>query len=155
MSVTSSEDLDHKVGREQHVDHTQPISSATRPSFDQDLPYRTLSATTNMNEFVVELPEGEIDDVVRLTPRGTQVQYKLVTFAPNDPENPKNWSVAFKWYCTMVVGFTCFTVAFCSSVVTADIGGVVDTFGVSEEVALLTVTLFVMGFGIGKSLFHV
>jgi len=49
----------------------------------------------------------------------------------------------------MIVAFTCFVVAFCSSVVTADIGGVSAEYGVSDEVSLLTVTLFVIGFGLG------
>ena len=52
----------------------------------------------------------------------------------------------------MVVAFTCFVVAFASSVVTADLPGVMEDFGVSREVALVTVTVFVVGFGVGKSL---
>ena len=67
----------------------------------------------------------------------------------DDPENPKNFSRSFKWYCTMVVAFTCFVVAFASSVVTADIEGVSKQFNVSNEITLLTVTLFVIGFGLG------
>jgi hypothetical protein len=50
----------------------------------------------------------------------------------------------------MVVAVTCFVVAFCSSVITADLVGVQETFGVSEEVSLLTITVFVVGFGVGK-----
>jgi hypothetical protein len=42
----------------------------------------------------------------------TQQDYKLVKFAPGDPEDPKNWSKARKWYITMVVAITCFVVAF-------------------------------------------
>jgi len=80
--------------------------------------------------------------------------YKLVTFTPDDPENPKNWSKAYKWYCTMVVAVTCFVVAFASSVITADIEGVEKTFHVSEEVGFLTITVFVIGFGVGKSFRH-
>lgn len=56
----------------------------------------------------------------------------------------------YKWYCTMVVAATCFVVALASSVVTADIAGVAEEFNVSEEVALLTITLFVVGFGVGE-----
>jgi hypothetical protein len=50
----------------------------------------------------------------------------------------------------MVVALTCFVVAFCSSVITADILGVEREFNVSEEVTLLSVTLFVVGFGLGR-----
>ena len=80
----------------------------------------------------------------------TRQDYKLVEFAPGDPENPKNWSKAYKWYLTMVVAVTCFVVAFCSSVVTSDIGGVSESFGVSHEAALVPVSVFVVGFGVGR-----
>src|ERR1700743_1931230 len=53
----------------------------------------------------------------------------------------------------MVVAFTCFTVAFNSAVITADLEGVSETFHVSSEVALLTVTMFVIGFGVGPLAF--
>ncbi|KAL2017734.1 hypothetical protein VTK56DRAFT_1704 [Thermocarpiscus australiensis] len=79
--------------------------------------------------------------------------YKLVRFADGDPENPKNWSKALKWYITMVVAATCFVVAFCSSVITADIGGVSEEFNVSHEAALVTITVFVVGFGVGPMIF--
>lgn len=81
----------------------------------------------------------------------TQQDYKLVTFAEGDPANPKNWSKAYKWYCTMVVAITCFVVAFCSSVITADVDSVAHEFGISHEAALLPITVFVVGFGVGKS----
>lgn len=115
------------------------------PDLDINLPYRTLTTNANLAEYIVETPSGEI-----VTESGkNHEKHKLVTFLPNDPENPKNWSKAYKWYCTMVVAITCFVVAFCSSVITADLVGVEHTFGVSEEVALVTITLFVVGFGVG------
>jgi hypothetical protein len=116
------------------------------PNLDINLPYRTLSAGANLAEFSVEKPSGEIDGPLA---RDGKSHYKLVTFTPNDPENPKNWSKAYKWYCTMVVAVTCFVVAFCSSVITADIAGVEREFNVSEEVALISISIFVVGFGLG------
>lgn len=53
----------------------------------------------------------------------------------------------------MVVAFTCFVVAFNSAVITSDLEGVSETFGVSMEVSLLTITMFVLGFGIGPLAF--
>ena len=106
----------------------------------------------NLEEYTKETASGEMDAGVR-TPDG-KGDYKLVTFLPNDPANPKNWSKAYKWYITMIVALTCFVVAFASSVVTADIAGVTEEFGVSEEVALLSITLFVVGFGIGMFIFR-
>ena len=53
----------------------------------------------------------------------------------------------------MVVAFTCFVVAFNSSVITANLEGVSARFHVSEEVSLLTITVFVIGFGVGPLVF--
>ncbi|RYP91898.1 hypothetical protein DL770_001958 [Monosporascus sp. CRB-9-2] len=134
--------------------HTPAKRVATReredPELEANLPYRTLSANANLAEYTTETRSGHIPGPVE--PDG-QHHYKLVTFVENDPENPKNWSKAFKWYITMVVAATCFVVAFASSVVTADIEGVAEEFHVSEEVALLTITLFVVGFGVGPMIF--
>lgn len=119
------------------------------PNLDINLPYRTLSPNANLAEYVVAVPQGEIPGPPK---EDGKEQYKLVTFTPNDPENPKNWSKAYKWYCTMVVALTCFVVAFSSSVITADFDGPPETFHVSQEVGLLAITVFVVGFGVGKSL---
>lgn len=117
-----------------------------------DLPYRQVTENANMEEYTTETTTGEIIKPVRSAATGKMEDWKLVTFSVDDPENPKNWSKAFKWYCTMVVSFTCFVVAFASSVITADIEGPAEQFGVSREVSLIVVTVFVIGFGVGKSL---
>ena len=119
----------------------------------ENLPYRTLSANADMREYTEETAEGVIPKRIISRVSGKEKEYELVTFLPNDPENPKNWSKARKWYCTMVVAFTCFVVAFCSAVITADLEGVTRRFNVSLEVALLTITMFVLGFGIGPMVF--
>ena len=116
------------------------------PQLDINQPYRSLTQNANFDEYTSSRESGEIP----VSNHGSgKPEYKLVTFLLNDPENPKNWSKAYKWWCTMVVAFTCFVVAFCSSVVTADIIGVEEEFGMSEEIVLLSVTLFVVGFGLG------
>lgn len=85
--------------------------------------------------------------------REKEAELDVVVFADGDPGNPKNWSKAYKWYVTMVVAITCFAVAFCSSVITADVGSVAEEFNVSYEAALVPISVFVVGFGIGKHLY--
>lgn len=118
-----------------------------------NLPLRTLSNDANLNEYTQETIDGQMVREVRSNTTGRIERYELVTFKINDPENPKNWSKARKWYCTMCVAITCFVVAFNSAVITADLEGVGSTFHVSEEVTLLTITLFVIGFGVGPMAF--
>ncbi|ROW03473.1 hypothetical protein VSDG_01519 [Cytospora chrysosperma] len=145
LSRTISRQLSRQATKETYRD----------PNLDVDaLPYRTLSENANFHEFTAEHPSGSIKGPVVLDPStGKEKHYSLVTFTPNDPENPKNWSKLYKWYITMVVAVTCFVVALASSIVTADLIGVEETFGVSEEVALLTITVFVIGFGVGPVVF--
>ncbi|KAF2108691.1 major facilitator superfamily domain-containing protein [Lophiotrema nucula] len=127
------------------------------PTFDGadliNLPSRTLSNNAQLEEYTAETVDGQILKEIRSQATGNIERYELVTFKLHDPENPKNWSKAYKWWCTMCVALTCFVVAFNSAVVTADIEGVSETFHVSEEVSLLTITLFVIGFGVGPMVF--
>jgi len=114
---------------------TAPAGSPTRSS-----PNETSDAADH-----AETKEGKLS-----SRQETHRNYKLVTFTDNDPANPKNWSKLFKWYCTMVVAVTCFVVAFASSVITADVHSVAKEFNVSNEVALVPIAVFVVGFGVGK-----
>ncbi|KAH0101488.1 hypothetical protein KCU60_g9640, partial [Aureobasidium melanogenum] len=121
---------------------TSPTSEHTSRPIDTDpleLPYRTLTEDANMAEYTTETATGTLARKVTSRKTGKTEDYELVTFTPGDKENPKNWSKAYKWWCTMVVAVTCFAVAFNSAVITADMIGVERTFGVSEEVALLTI----------------
>ncbi|KAF7790036.1 hypothetical protein EIP86_000985 [Pleurotus ostreatoroseus] len=74
---------------------------------------------------------------------------KLVTFVPDDPEDPRNKSYWFKWYITAVSAFSVVEVAFASAVITGDFEGVEAEFHVGEVVTALSVTLMVCGFGVG------
>jgi hypothetical protein len=119
---------------------------------DPDLAYRTLSRDANLTEYTQETATGTILENT-VTNTGEKIQYKLVTFTIDDPDNPKNWSKAYKWWITMVIAIMCFIVAFCSAVVTTGIDNVQEQFGVSMEVSLLQITLFVIGFGLGPMAF--
>ena len=114
---------------------------------------RRHSVSVSVNEIlqgdILTAKDGQINDKYPLHTIQQLEEHTRSGFTSDDPRDPKNWSKAFKWYCTMVVAFTCFVVTFNSSVVTADINGVSKQFNVSDEVSLLTVTLLVIGFGLG------
>ncbi|GAB1192953.1 hypothetical protein APSETT444_002154 [Aspergillus pseudonomiae] len=126
-------------------DATRTLSGSGQETEYLDLPVRQVTRDANLEEYTTETAAGQIIKPVRSAASGKMEDWKLVTFTIDDPENPKNWSKAFKWYCTMVVAFTCFVVAFASSVITADIEGPAEEFGVSREVSLVVVTVFVIG----------
>ncbi|EKM51927.1 uncharacterized protein PHACADRAFT_212541 [Phanerochaete carnosa HHB-10118-sp] len=119
---------------------------------DLTLPTRQLTDEANLDEYRRETATGTIVQP-HTAPDGHQEKYKLVTFTVDDPENPKNWSKVKKWWCTLMIASVCFVVAFNSAVITADIQGPAERFHVSNEVSLLAVTLFVIGFGVGPMFF--
>ncbi|QLI65236.1 Major facilitator superfamily multidrug transporter NAG3 [Metarhizium brunneum] len=131
MDTSSSTRCSSSSRRPSHGAHPSQKETLD-PNLDINLPYRTLTSGARMDEYTIPSRTGEIP---------LDQAHKLVAFTPDDPGNPKNWSKAFKWYCTMVVALTCFVVALASSVVTANIPGVAEEFGTSEEVALLSISL--------------
>ena len=169
-SASSTEtDIEKPVIPKQVADHGHHAQSV--PNNDPlELPYETLRDDADMREFTTETVGGTILHEAPSNRTGKVERHELVTFTIDDKENPKNWSKGYKWYCTMVVAFTCFVVAFNSAVITADLAGVSKEFGVSDEVALLTISvrhpflvssatwtntkqLFVIGFGVGPMVF--
>ena len=77
---------------------------------------------------------------------------EYVTFTVNDPENPKNWSKLYKWFCTITVSMLIVAIAFGSSNVTGGLGLIEKKYDVSLEVAILTCSIMVCGFAVGPLL---
>ncbi|KAG6864400.1 hypothetical protein C0991_009870 [Blastosporella zonata] len=77
----------------------------------------------------------------------------IVEFEPGEGENPREWNASKKWFLTVATSFLCLAVALGSSIVTGDLEGPTETFDAPQEVINLTVTLFVVGFGVGPMLF--
>ncbi|KAL1639351.1 Synaptic vesicle transporter SVOP [Diplodia intermedia] len=152
MDETHAQDFAQTGFQPIAVSHTR---TTTHPTGEDlvNLPSRTLSRDANLEEYTQETSEGHILKSVKSNKTGKFERYELVTWRIDDPENPKNWSKGYKWWCTMCVALTCFVVALNSSVITADIEGPAQEFGASREVSLLAITLFVVGFGIGPMAF--
>jgi len=73
----------------------------------------------------------------------------LVDWVLNDPDDPYNWPRTRKWAITAQLAVTTFTVAFGSSVYAGGLKYVVHDLGVSEELAILGISLYVLGFALG------
>lgn len=78
----------------------------------------------------------------------------LLDFNPNfDIENPKNWSTPRRWYITFVSVLLVVNATFASSSPSGCLTGISETFSVSQEVAGLVVTLFLLGYVFGPLVF--
>ncbi|BGP18633.1 hypothetical protein JCM10213_004183 [Rhodosporidiobolus nylandii] len=81
--------------------------------------------------------------------KGAKEDAKLVTWTENDPENPRNWCKAKKWYQVLLASLLCFLGGFSSAIITGGLPEMARHFGYSDEVINLSVTVFVVGFGLG------
>ena len=67
-------------------------------------------------------------------------------------QNPRNWSKTMKFLVTAELCLLTFSVYIGSSIYTAGTLDVMKTFGVSQVKAMLGLTLFVIGYGLGESI---
>ncbi|KZL74844.1 multidrug resistance protein [Colletotrichum tofieldiae] len=74
---------------------------------------------------------------------------QIIEFLPNDPENPQNWSLGKKVFVTFQICLLTAGVYIGSAIYTAGLTDVMQVFGVSQVSALLGLTLFVAGYGLG------
>ncbi|KZT28599.1 MFS general substrate transporter [Neolentinus lepideus HHB14362 ss-1] len=90
---------------------------------------------------------------IRYEGEGTRTNPYIVDWDRNDPENPYNWSKARRWLITVQLAVSTWTVSFGSSAYSGGLKSTERVFHVSEEVAVLGISLYVLGFGLGPLVF--
>ncbi|KAF8154437.1 MFS polyamine transporter [Crassisporium funariophilum] len=74
----------------------------------------------------------------------------MVTWdGPDDPTNPQNWTVRYKWLITMVCIIMTVNVTFASSAPSAATSRIKAEFHISNEVSYLITTTFLLGYVFG------
>lgn len=71
----------------------------------------------------------------------------------NKAEDPLSWNTGKKWLCTIVIVAMTMTISLCSSIHTAVVADVAQSFDCSRTVATLGVSTFLLGFAIGPLIF--
>lgn len=79
---------------------------------------------------------------------GTDEEPFEVTWIPNDPRNPMNFSETKKWTLTMLVAVATLAVSLVSSAYTGGLREIIMQFNIGQELATLGVSLFVLGFAV-------
>lgn len=74
---------------------------------------------------------------------------QYVTFFINDPENPHNWNPTTRWIYTVIMSVLVICAAYGLSCLAGGLPTVAHHFKVSDEVAILSVSLVVLGFCVG------
>ena len=80
---------------------------------------------------------------------GTDESPYIIDWLDGDREDPQGWRPAYKWFCTMVVALATLAVSFNSSAYSGSVVQIIEQFHCSQEVAILGISLFVLGFAIG------
>jgi hypothetical protein len=80
---------------------------------------------------------------------GTQESPFLITFLPNDPHSPMTFPLWKKWSFTALQALATLATTFASSAYSGGIKQVIRSFNVSQEVATLGISLYVLGFALG------
>ena len=83
--------------------------------------------------------------------QGTEEDPFVVEFRRDDPSNPMNWSQFRKWFITTIVTLSVFAVTLTSSAYSESANEIIRDLKISNEVFIVGVSLFVLGFAIGPA----
>jgi multidrug resistance protein len=83
---------------------------------------------------------------------GSETDPYIVQWIPQDPRNPQEFSAVTKWFYTGVAAVATLAIALLSSAYTGGLQQIIAEFHISDEVATLGLSLFVLGFAIGPFL---
>lgn len=76
-------------------------------------------------------------------------EIEFVTFVTNDPGNPHNWPLWLRWAFTIILSCLVVCVAYGSACIAGGLFTVSEHYHVGSEVAVLSVSLMVIGFSLG------
>ena len=113
-----------------------------------------LTDQVQQDENFLEVSNNTMDEGIQTETSNSlsKEQLSLVTWdTPNDPENPMNWSKQRKWLVVVAASMTTFCVSFSSSIFSTAVSATAKEFQVGEEVMILGVSLYIVGFAIGMS----
>jgi hypothetical protein len=89
-------------------------------------------------------------EAMQIVPPEKEENSKIVTWdGENDPEKPMNMPEHRKWLIVITTGLMTFCVSFASSVFSTTTFVTAELFGVSSEVMILGLSLYVLGFAFG------
>ncbi|RDW74892.1 caffeine resistance protein [Coleophoma cylindrospora] len=144
-SAASSSTVGESYDRAESRDQTAAVNVSD--GGEKGLKPEAPTARTNGSGDVQTLDQG---DSGHEKPTGVRL---VDWYGPNDQENPQNWSAGRKLLVTFQICVLNFGIYIGSSIYTPGELSIIKEFGVSEVVATLGLSLFVLGYGLGPMLF--
>lgn len=133
-----------------HTENPEPQEERPNPEQSDAASHSsTLREDSEMNAQDLEKVKS-----IPITPKKTKDGAILVDwYYTDDDENPHNWSNLKRALIATIICLYTFVVYATSAIYTASEQGVMKEFGVSEIVATLGLSLYVLGYGIGPLIF--
>lgn len=69
----------------------------------------------------------------------------LAKWEPDDKANPKNWTTAYRSWCTFQLGMLALSASLGSSIISPAEADIAAYTGISSEVAVLVISLYILG----------
>ncbi|EAU36116.1 conserved hypothetical protein [Aspergillus terreus NIH2624] len=136
---------------------TDAQTPTRQPDSDESLSQVTTNYSLSFTEARLEADQQhEIEKVksIPIAPKKTKDGAILVDwYYTDDAENPHNWSNLKRALVATIICLYTFVVYTTSAIYTSSVGGIIAQFGVSELLATLGLSLYVLGYGIGPLLF--
>ena len=128
----------------------RPDQDATGEKGDGDVEHQLSRSTSTIHVPDTDPKKADVakdDENVDVAPQSHEEKYPngLVDFdGPDDPDNPRNFSLRKKWAITASMGWMTFVVTFASSIFSVCTESVSEEFGVDRVVATLGVSVFIL-----------
>lgn len=150
------EDVISVPNEDSHEEATETSGSSHRNSSSIPEENDKLGSGTDLEKSIIRLPilpDSEHPED-RPVPDGMSGSPRIkVVFEENDAENPMNWPVRSKSFHTVMFGITTFAAQFNSTIMSPCVPMLMETFNVSETVATLGTSLYVLGTAFGPMFF--
>ncbi|KAJ1309199.1 hypothetical protein OPQ81_004868 [Rhizoctonia solani] len=127
------------------------MNPTTSPRFDPDeaTPIPSKAPSLSGLEKDSKRPTTVVNDKAQYTGSGTLEDPYVVDWAPEDPQNPFNWSSSKRWRITAILAMTTLCISFASSSYSGGIQFMMAELHMSQYVGILGISLYVVGFGLG------
>lgn len=128
------------------IDLSRPTPPSDNSSHEEKQTMGAAGGDTSNPQSAPDLEKGSVRPGA---PSGVNVQDWN---GPNDPDDPRRWSLSKKVAHILPVALLCFAVTAGSSIITPANPEIQVHFHVSREAAILSLSLFVLGLGVGPAI---
>jgi hypothetical protein len=98
------------------------------------------------------LPRVPTHDIEKAETPKVAIDPFEVRWAENDPEDPYNWSTGKKAWCTFQLGMLALAGSAGSAIIAPGEGAISAEFGISHQLTIFAISLYVTGFILGPSI---